>query len=110
MVYEIFDFDKLETVDDLFNKQYGGHWKRFEIDLENDSVISKDLYDLPDGGNVELPSFNKKYDGVKENCFTYLIEFFSHQEILDYGFDLIKFDSCKNKVAGRWAQPYYLPN
>ena len=34
------------------------------------------LLNLPEGGNYELPTFNEKYDGVKENCFTYLLEFF----------------------------------
>ena len=76
IVYEIFDFEKLEGEEQLYNKQYGGRWKRFEMDVESGKIEARDLHRLPDGGNVELPSFNKKYDGVKENCFTYLIEYF----------------------------------
>lgn len=76
VVYEVFDLDKLEGEQSLYNKQYGGRFKRFEMDLESGKIESRDLHSLPEGGNLELPSFNKKYDGVKENCFTYLIEYF----------------------------------
>ena len=74
-------------------------------------MTQKDLLTLPEGGNLELPSFNEKFDGVKENCYTYMIEYFAKQKLDEnYGFDLIKYDACQEKIVGRWASPYNLPN
>ena len=81
------------------------------MNLSTGSITSKDLHRLPEGGNVELPSFNRLYDGLRENCFTYLVEFFGKQDLSpSYGFDLIKYDSCREEVSARWSTPYYLPN
>lgn len=27
-----------------------------------------------------------------------------------YSWDMVKFDACNNKVAGKWAAPGHLPN
>lgn len=27
-----------------------------------------------------------------------------------YAWDMVKFDSCSNKIAGRWSTPGHLPN
>jgi beta,beta-carotene 9',10'-dioxygenase len=58
-----------------------------------------------------VPTFNGKYDGVKENCYTYLMELMSKQVMDDtYGWDMVKFDSCKDKVESKWSQGGHLPN
>lgn len=65
----------------------------------------KDLAVL-DWGNYDLPNYNPLYDGVQENCFTYLQEIMNKQ-VMDstYGWDMVKFDSCKKEVVARWSQP-----
>ena len=62
-------------------------------------------------GNYDLPTWNPKYDGVKENCFTYMMELFNKQ-VMDesYSWEIIKFDSCQEKEVARWNQPGHLPN
>lgn len=75
-VYSVFDFSGLQTEDQLLGKKYKGLWQRFEFNLKTGELNQKELYSLPNGGNLELPTFNDKYDGLKENCFTYLIEIF----------------------------------
>jgi hypothetical protein len=55
-------------------------------------------------GNYELPTFNPTYDGVKENCYTYIMEMFSNQVMDDnYSWDMVKYDACQEKVAGRYS-------
>ena len=94
-VYEVFDFDGVENKEQLKGKKYKGQWTRFEMNLKTGQLTEKKLIDLPEGGNYELPTFNEKYDGVKENCFTYLLEFFGKQDITDdYGWDIVKYDAC----------------
>lgn len=56
--------------------QYGNIWRRFEIDLSKNELTQKDLSIL-EWGNYEVPTYNMAYDGVKENCFTYLMEIMS---------------------------------
>lgn len=72
-VYSVFDFSGLKTEDQLLGKKYKGSWQRFELNLKTGGLTQKELHSLPDGGNNELPQFNGKYDGVKENCFTYMV-------------------------------------
>lgn len=74
-VYEVFLLQHLQKESDLFNHQWGGRWKRFLINLEQAKVQMIDLL-VPSFGNYELPTFNDKYHGVKENCFTYLVSMF----------------------------------
>ena len=62
-VYEVFDFDKLKTKADMLNHQWGGVWKRFELDFKTKKVDSFDLARL-ENGNLEVPTFNKKFDGI----------------------------------------------
>lgn len=39
------------------------------------------------------------------------MEFMSKQEMnLDYAWDMVKYDSCKDEIVGRWSQPGHLPN
>ena len=47
------------------------YWRRFEINIKNKTVKFYDLL-RPTKGTVELPTYNKNYEGIKENCFTYL--------------------------------------
>ena len=41
------------------------------MNLKTGEITLKDLI-APEFGVVELPTFNDLYDGVKENCFTYV--------------------------------------
>ena len=50
---------------------------RFELDFETMEVKSHDLLKL-ENGNLELPTYNKEFEGLKENCFTYLSAMFEH--------------------------------
>jgi hypothetical protein len=74
-IYEIFEFANLKNGSHLLNQTYGGVFKRFEIDLETKKVLSYDLAKM-ESGNYDLPTYNDKYDGVKENCITYLVGMF----------------------------------
>lgn len=109
-VYEVFDMWRLKTEQDLLNHQYGkGVWKRFELDFKTNKVVSYDLA-RPKHGNYELPTYNELYEGVKENCITYLLALFENQILDDnYGFDIRKFDSCKKEFVDSWSTPGYLP-
>lgn len=92
-------------------KKYQGFWTRFEFNLKTGKLEQKQMLHLAQGGNYEMPTFNEKYDGVKENCYTYLLEFFGKQYIdADYGWDIVKFDACQDKIVARWGQPNNLPN
>ena len=73
-------------------------------------MSQKDLTTLK-WGYYEVPTFNPIYDGVKENCFTYLMEFMAKQDMDDqYSWDIVKFDACSNHIAGRFAYLGHLPN
>ena len=110
-VYEVFDFEGLKTKEQLKGKKFKGYCSRFELNLKTGELNQKKLLHLTEGGNYELPTFNDKYDGVKENCYTYLIEFFGQQNIDDnYGWDLVKYDACQEKIAARWSQDSNLPS
>ena len=87
-----------------------GWRRRFEIDLAKNELSQKDLSIL-EWGNYEVPTYNMAYDGVKENCFTYLMELMSKQQMDEsYSWDMVKFDSCKNKVVAKWGAPAHFSN
>jgi len=107
-VFELFEFEHLSK--GLKGQDYKSAWRRFEIDLTSGDLVQEDL-DILKWGNYDLPTYNPKYDGVGENCFTYLMEFMSKQDVDDaYSWDMVKFDSCKREVASRWSHPGHLPN
>ena len=70
-------------------------------------------YDLAkmDHGNYDLPMYNDEFDGVKENCLTYIVGMFEKQ-VLDsnYSFDIKKYNGCKKEFESVWSHPGYLPN
>ena len=107
-VYEVFEFKNLKQGVQKIN--YGSSQKRFEIDLASGELSHKDLSVL-EWGNYELPTFNPTYDGLKENCYTYIMEMFANQ-VMDenYSWDMVKYDACQEKVVGRFSSPGYLPN
>ena len=80
------------------------------MDLDSNTLVQFDLL-TPTFGAYELPTYNPSYDGVKENCFSYLMELFGKQVMDDsYGFDIVKYDSCKGKIESKWSQAGHLPN
>jgi carotenoid cleavage dioxygenase-like enzyme len=85
---------------------------RFELNFETMEVKSHDLLKL-ENGNLELPTYNKEFEGVKENCFTYLSAMFEHQTLDEnYGFDIKKLNACNETydATAKWSTPGYLPN
>lgn len=107
-VYSVFDFASLKH--GLHQKNYGNLWRRFTINLSSDTLSQMDLSELQ-YGNYEVPTFNPKYDGVSENCYTYLMEHMSSQTFDEsYSWDMVKFDACKGKVEAKWSRPGHLPN
>ena len=66
---------------------------------------------VPDFGSYDLPTWNPKFSGVKENCFTYMMELYNKQTMDEnYCWDIIKFDVCQEKEVARWTSPSHLPN
>ena len=92
------------------NIDYKNSWKRFEIDLDSGELSMRDLTVLH-WGNYDLPTYNPRFDGTKENCFTYLMELFNKQTMdHTYSWEIIKFDSCQGKEVARFNSPGHLPN
>jgi len=109
-VYEMFEMNEMRKNDNLLGKDFGGVFKRFEIDLTTKKVTTTDLAKMV-YGNYDLPMYNDEFDGVKENCITYIVGMFEHQ-VLDsnYSFDIKKFNGCKKEFESIWSEPGYLPN
>lgn len=73
------------------------------MNLEHGTIESKDYMSV-ENGELDLPMINPKYEGVK-NCFTYITEFWAPKVVDEhYGFPILKYDSCKGEIAGKWAQ------
>ena len=73
-VFEVMEFKNLKN--GLDKVDYANSWKRFTIDLDTNEFTMKDLM-VPEWGALDLPTWNPKFDMVKENCYTYMMELYA---------------------------------
>ena len=101
--FAIVDFDKLNDINKVTQTKVGAKFRKYSMNLEKGTIDLIEHMSI-ENGNLDLPMYNQKYDGVK-NCYTYLTSMWQ-PEVIDehYGFYIYKYDSCKGKVAGKWAQ------
>lgn len=88
---------------DLLDQAAGSIYKRFTIDLVDNTVQYEDLV-VMDNGIIDLPRHNPGWD-KKEYCFSYLTENFG-DKVFDenYSFPVVKYDHCKKQMVAKWGE------
>ena len=55
-------------------------------------------------GYVEFPTFNSHLKGVKENRYSYMLEFMTQSVCnKDYKWPILKYDHMKKQIVSKWA-------
>ena len=103
--FEIFDRGHLTCADDVLQKERGSVYKKFIINLKEKTVKSEDLI-YSKYGSFDLPAYNTKWNGVKKQRFTYLMQLM-HQDNLDadYHWPIHKYDDDLKKIVASFGAP-----
>lgn len=99
--FTLVDFAKIDDLKKVTESPVDSKFRKFAMDLDKGTVKAEELMSVPNG-NLDLPMYNQKYDGVK-SCFTYLTAMWGPTVIdSEYAFPIHKYDSCQGKVVGTW--------
>lgn len=63
---------KLSDAKEFAHNDNGSKFKRFTINLREKTVQNESLLSI-DNGHLDLPTYNKLYDGYKPNRYTYML-------------------------------------
>jgi carotenoid cleavage dioxygenase-like enzyme len=92
----------------------GSYSKLTRMTLHLDTLKVEYDHLLEEGKRTyDLPRYNPTYDGVKENCFTYVMELVTPSVYddpeTDFHWPVTKYDNCQKKVAAQWSEAGILP-
>ena len=95
--------ENLQNADGLTNHRQGSVFKRYILNLKDQSVKMEDLVHT-EFGSLDLPQYNPKWEGVAKNRYTYLFQLM-HQTKIDekYHWPLHKYDDDLKKIVATWG-------
>ena len=82
----------MNCADCMSKREQGSVFKRWTIDLLNNTVKTENLMESKWGG-IDFPSYNPKWDGTAKNRYTYFLSTFAPADYDEnYNWPIIKYD------------------
>ena len=101
--YNVFARENLKSVDDITKIERGAVYKKYIINLKEQTVEMENLIKTKYGA-FEFPNYHPGYEAVAKHRYTYLVCYMCQETIdEDYNWPIIKYDDDKKEIMGTYG-------